>query len=848
MRLLLIFIPLVFAVSLQSITAQNIRTLIQYGTEHNAEALKNEIIEQNGKILVEWPGGMWIFWENEQSDLKLSTESELLVRNYRDLNEWIADLGDILDEPLECDVDETEQSLLNRNFRRTSDSLGGHTVCALFFVNQPGGFNPWTAAEQEEILVNAGLNLAWWAELALLYDIEASFEIKPYFYDHPACQVSTDPTVETGISWKMEIMEQVGYNTGNILNRELDYTIDLINEYQSDWGFIAYIIRGASTYRSNARIFGPSTIVFYLAARSGLTFTHEVGHIFGLQDEYEERAFGVSGYSLNELPNLNADFRNLINAPCIMKTTASVGMCCYNAYHFGWTDLVEELTITTDPPDALFELAYISLQSGNPFQSRFFQGTTVLPVGRGQQIRLYSLDTIRVESGVYINGSWDINGHKFVEITDDYSIRSLHLSYEFISDADYQISYGEIFDMIPSRRIWGLQKSENGAIYIVSNQGTGVHRDGTFEYFDQEIEVRPGEFLTRHQSGHHISEVYHLENTWLISGSIPNERPLILLIQSEQLEEAIQPPQDFREQGFYTSSIMLEDGTLLAVFSGGGLHLYLPDGRMEIINTGNGLPDNGVSIVALDAENRILLGFDGGRTGAGFSGLFEFDLQTLQTTPYSAVPENVRTARISGLKFFEERTVLAVIAREKVYENAEGEWKEHAFGGQVIFDLDRIEEGRWAFGTASGLFYHGRDGRLIQRNRDRDYFQENFVRSVLALPNGTILAGHQNYGLTIYFNEEIISSVYAHPALTFLQAKIYPNPVNKSSFYISSSEMEGKYELFISDLSGKLLHRETVRMSATETLKVDYFLKPGIYAVSLFGEASYFSGLLNVVE
>ncbi len=64
---------------------------------------------------------------------------------------------------------------------------------------------------------------------------------------------------------------------------------------------------------------GIRTNVWYQAARTGLTFAHELGHIFGLRDKYHERAPYTTDHETNGFKNRNADFRNPYTIPCIMK-------------------------------------------------------------------------------------------------------------------------------------------------------------------------------------------------------------------------------------------------------------------------------------------------------------------------------------------------------------------------------------------------------------------------------------------------------------------------------------------------------------------------------------------------
>ncbi|TVR76613.1 MAG: T9SS C-terminal target domain-containing protein [Saprospirales bacterium] len=823
------------------------RSLIEFPMGQTEE-VKKEVGLQGGKIMVEWPGGMWVRWNNGSDFVPKGTLKPLISSELSNYGDWINQNPEILDEPLECDIEKVEESFF-RSAKGTSDSLSGHTVCALFFVNQINSPNPWTIGQQDQVMSNVALNLAWWAEQALLYEKEVSFEIKPYYFDDPVCQVTEDPTTAAGRSWAMEIMTALGYTRGTLNERQLDYTSDLIEEKESDWGFIAYIIRGAGSYRSNAQIFGPSTTVHFPAARSSLVFAHEVGHIFGLRDEYEELAYGTLNWTLHGLENLNADFRNLINAPCIMKTASlPIGLCCYNAVHLAWTQEVEELHILTEPEDAIFKVQYLNTSTNAVFQERLHQGHTILPLGRGQKVKLTGLDSIRVSSGVYTQPIWDMSGSHLVELTADGTIDQIEVQYLRMGDAQSFVEFGDVSTFIPSRKIQGLAEDQSGGIYILSNQGIGYFDGTQLMTFDIEIEVRPGEYITRYLGGNSILPVLHRENSKVIGGSLLANRPMAVIIENGQIAEFYESPQNFRQQGVYTSAVLTESDVLVASFSDGGLHFYHPDGTFQIVTTADGLPHNEVASLNQTSDGELLLAYDGGRTGMSFSGLFVMDPQTFLVEPYSGVPSYLQSRPIQKIKFFREHTTMAVITENQIHENSSGEWMIHTVPAPAVFDIDLFGNGQWLAGTSTGIHFQDETGRWMQRNVESGDFQENFVRAVLSSQQGLFLAGHQNYGLTAYFPGTIPTSADVEtPKLGTLS--IYPNPTKNSTISIRGLKEDGNYQLRIFDSQGKMKHQTSVNFQSSESnLSLDINLNAGLYFIEIGRENRMYSGAFLVVE
>jgi hypothetical protein len=736
---------------------------------------------------------------------------------------------------------EYQSSVRNKG---TSDLFEGHSVCALFLLNHVGSSNPWIQRDQDEILANTAVNLLWWTEQAALHGIEASFEIKPYLYNDPVCQISVDPTL-SGL-WTAEVMTKLGYSGSNIFESQMQYVEDLIEETQSDWGFIAFILRGTATYRSNANIFGPSTRITYLAARTGYTTAHEVGHIYGLQDEYEERAPIAYQYTLNGVANLNADFRNPVNAPCIMKATnPNAGICTYNSVHLHWADNVNLIEVVAYPEDALYTIDYLS-GSGTPFLTgRYFQGKQAFPLGMNTKIRFNGLNQIQVPSGNYANPKWE-NGQKSITVSVADQSEQVFLEYLEDFESDNYTAYLKAGKEFTGKRFNRLYADDNG-LYALSDQGISIYKDGELTVLDKIHYLPPSDSLIIFRMGRNITKTDN--ESILIAGREGTTFPIVLELLPNGNENFYKPPQNFREIGFYQAVVQSRDGRIFAAFETGGLHIYDLQGNMQILLERDGLPQDVVSALAIDNTGIIWLGFAKDRQGTGNGALFFLNPDNMSIYQSPAVPEQYKTLQIQKIKTYDEGKTMILISLDKFVVFRNNSWESFSLPVANIFDVDIIDEHRFVAGTNIGMFYQDQNQEWQQVTQQSHYLQENFCFSVLSLPNDIYLCGHNSVGITaIYTGERETSAIIAGSSVE-TSIKYFPNPfVSGSLTFNSSQPATGNVELSVFDLNGKLVFRSQISIADQNqfSFSIDEKINSGIYVMYLAGAIQGVPGLLYV--
>lgn len=803
---------------------------------------------KNGlKVMVKWPGAAYVSGKAE--DIERMGLTDVLL--FRDYNEVAAEraLDDL--ETYKCGNSDIAEQFITKSEKGTSDTLKGHTVCAIFFVNQIGGPNPWTDQEQSHAIENAALNLLWWAEQAALYDVEASFELVPYFYDNPICAVSVDPTIETSRSWAVEIMENLGYMEGALRDRETSFAKQVIEDEDSDWAFIAYIIRGASSYRSNAALLGPSTTCWVNATISGYTFAHEVGHIFGLRDEYEERAVWVHDFEINGLANLNADFRNHINAPCLMKISSQpVGLCCYNAVHLYWTDEVRTFDVHVEPEDAIFRVNYLNTVTGQVQSRRLHQGFTRLPMGYGTRFSLEGLDKIHIQNGQFGSPEWSDNGLQLIEYSPkEGKHMEATLEYQFDEPSEHFMQYLAIGEQYVGRRIRKLLY-DDGWLLSASSHGIGAYHieDNIFHTIDRIAEVRPGLGIidTFFRNAYDIECIGNKH--WLVSCQIGTNRPEVVEILDAEEVNVYELPESVVMNGSYIAVAQTPNGYVLAAFEDGGVHRYGPDGSFTILNRNNGLPDNFVTSLTLGSDGKVYMGYNGGRTGDAFRGLFVLDPITWQVSQPDNIPAEIYEQAINDVRFYDE--AIAIVTRERLYIHEFGEWTEFRPPANQVFSADRMMPGQWAIGTNNGLFYSDIGGEFVHLSHSQDHLQDNFLTSLAVLPSGAVVIGHTATGVSVCFKDNLQVSVDQVNNDEVNTIQFYPNPNDGTGIHLSATKDIGSCTIHVIDLNGRIIQSQDVEWKGQQDGYLSFAkpLQPGTYILQMTGAVNKAIGILQVIH
>ena len=807
--------------------------------------LKELVSKQDGKVLVFAPGKAY---------LKLPNLHALINLQEKGIQSSVIENDPIYIDPaieqeghFDC-LQISEDGLDVRINKGVSDTLKGHTKCFLFFVNHTSNTNSWTTAQQSQCINNVLVNLLWWTEQAAAYGIEATFEIETFLFDRPECQITVDPTIAADNIWKTQIMSSLGYDRGNSNEAQLEFLRDQIQAAGSDWGFIGFIIRGANSYRSNAGLFGPSTTCWVNATLNGYTFAHEVGHIFGLRDEYDEIAPLVYGFELNGVPNKNADFRNYINAPCIMKSTIPIGLCMYNPVHLHWTNHLGGLQITMEPEDAIFEVQYLHQQTGQPFFQRRFQGNTVIPMGYGSKLRLIAPNLIETLSGAYESPIWNLSGTDRQDVLlETGGPESVHLNYLPAGNTNQAIAYLPQEDFFTGRRIQ-IIRNIGSKIITLSNHGLSVNDGSTSTILDREIEVRPGSFSIAFRRALSFSE--EEDQQYLVGSQAGIGLPEMALFDGIETAQSWMPPNTFREQGGYIAVSLTKEGHAIGAFEFGGLHVYLTDGSFNILSTSSGLPSANVRCLYKDAQGDIWIGYDGGRQGEELRGLFLLNTSTWTVTPNTKVPDQIRDLSVSHILPFDDGQKLIIIAGNQVYLMEEGLWKLlHQSSNQIFTDVARFSDGRWILSSALGVTVQNEIGGWEIINTDTHLLQENFVRSICVLPSDILLMGHNNAGVTALYSD---LSTKVDPSIdTYLdhQIQIFPNP-SRNELFLNANSHLGSSSIEIISLDGlsRFQSKVIVEKNNPLLLSIPHNLPNGVYIIRIQSEFATLSRVIQILR
>ena len=195
----------------------------------------------------------------------------------------------------------------------------------------------------------------WWAvtggtsaKLTCIYDVRNNVST--------TSEPITLSTASWGEStWMSEVLGNMGYTTGNWWTRSYAYANAIRTTYGTDWAFGVFV---ADSFNDADGCFANGTCGFsypncsYLVmtydnnkASWGinsmhLVFAHEMGHMFGAADEYNQGTyscpcgnFGYLGVPNNNCPNCTAG-----GAQCIMDFWLNQQLCQFTQGQVGWRD------------------------------------------------------------------------------------------------------------------------------------------------------------------------------------------------------------------------------------------------------------------------------------------------------------------------------------------------------------------------------------------------------------------------------------------------------------------------------------------------------------------------------
>lgn len=234
----------------------------------------------------------------------------------------------------------------------TSEYMIGTIAIGIIFLESDGSIDPstedWTQPEKDYVLSGLGVSgghlqwYNWWTTENMYYH---SFMVYGEVHTvNISYEPITHPSAITNDYWEKlyvsEAMDELGYSTGDWMQRVRDYTNYIRDNtetlpgiYGTDWAFTVFLVDNSNDadglfsdgYHAYAYLGGPFTVCPYLypGPPGGPllrdVFAHEMGHIFYATDEYNSQT-DYSGY-LNQ-PDVEGSGCIMDNlAPCISSGT-----------------------------------------------------------------------------------------------------------------------------------------------------------------------------------------------------------------------------------------------------------------------------------------------------------------------------------------------------------------------------------------------------------------------------------------------------------------------------------------------------------------------------------------------
>ena len=199
-------------------------------------------------------------------------------------------------------------------FYETSEYMIGSTAVGVVFIESNGAIDTdtetWTTTEENQVISEIGQALTWWAAqntnagISFTYDIHTQVACSYEPIIHPTG--GTDNTYEK--LWVSETLGNLGYTTGDWMDRTFSYNNALRTSKGTDWGFTVFVVDSSADadglfsdgWSAYAYIGGPFVVMTYDNGLWGISrmdqvMAHETGHIFWATEEYNSLT-EYSGY------------------------------------------------------------------------------------------------------------------------------------------------------------------------------------------------------------------------------------------------------------------------------------------------------------------------------------------------------------------------------------------------------------------------------------------------------------------------------------------------------------------------------------------------------------------------
>lgn len=197
-----------------------------------------------------------------------------------------------------------------RGFYDTSEFMLGKVSVAAFLVESDGGIDTstenWDSEREDSVHGEIKIGAQWWQDKG---DNLADLSFKYHFIDGRKDgraktkyePIKRDSWTKSGGQdlWIAEIMNKMGYSSGDYFDQVRDYLNDLIKNDNSDWAFAVFVVDskndGDGRFKDNKFAYsyygGPFLVMTYDNNGYGINnmdsvLAHEMGHTFFALDQY----------------------------------------------------------------------------------------------------------------------------------------------------------------------------------------------------------------------------------------------------------------------------------------------------------------------------------------------------------------------------------------------------------------------------------------------------------------------------------------------------------------------------------------------------------------------------------
>lgn len=221
--------------------------------------------------------------------------------------------------------------------------LIGSTAVAIVLPESSGNSENWTANEVQQVHNEVEDGAAWWAGREPLANV--SYQHEYYLIEteyEPIQMPETDSTI-----WIKDVMATMGYDYPTAREATERFNQDMRTRQGTDWAFTVFVVDSSNdpdgkftdgSFAFVRSFCGPYLVMTYDndgygIRRMDMVMAHEMGHMFGAQDQYHDAHIPCdrrSGYL--QIETQNSDYGDcLLSVPSIMKFPPS-------AYPWGLVD------------------------------------------------------------------------------------------------------------------------------------------------------------------------------------------------------------------------------------------------------------------------------------------------------------------------------------------------------------------------------------------------------------------------------------------------------------------------------------------------------------------------------